>query len=121
MLVAAIISISLALVCYTIGVWSEKIQGKLKTWHLSFFWIGFVFDTIGTTLMKKLSGSTSFNLHSVTGGSALALMLIHAIWATVVIYKKREKGAKSFHKFSLVVWVIWLIPYITGMVIAMKR
>jgi hypothetical protein len=29
------IVISLALVFYSIGVWSERIQGKLKIWHLA--------------------------------------------------------------------------------------
>ena len=34
MLIYAIIFINLAFVFYTIGVWSEKIQKKLKGWHL---------------------------------------------------------------------------------------
>lgn len=55
MLIYAIISISLALVFYTIGVWSEKVQGQLKKWHLTIFWIGLIFDTIGTTLMSKIA------------------------------------------------------------------
>jgi hypothetical protein len=35
---APMIIISLALIFYSIGVWSERIQGKLKTWH--FFLLG---------------------------------------------------------------------------------
>lgn len=31
------ILITLALVFYTIGVWSERIAGRLKGWHLIFF------------------------------------------------------------------------------------
>ena len=34
MLVYAILSITSALIFYSIGVWSEKIQGQLKKWHL---------------------------------------------------------------------------------------
>lgn len=41
------ILITLALVFYTIGVWRERIAGRLKAWHLIFFWGGFVFDTTG--------------------------------------------------------------------------
>ena len=44
------IIISLALVFYSIGVWSERIQGKLKPRHLIFFWAGLLCDTWGTGL-----------------------------------------------------------------------
>jgi uncharacterized repeat protein (TIGR03987 family) len=47
--------------------------------------------------------------------------MIHAIWATVVLVKKDEKAIKNFHKFSLVVWLIWLIPYLSPMIINMPE
>ena len=40
---AAITSITLALVFYTIGTWSEKVQGRLKLWHIVFFLLGLVY------------------------------------------------------------------------------
>ena len=115
MLISAIISISLALVFYSIGVWSEKIQGNLKKWHLYIFWIGFVFDTVGTTLMSKIAKEGfTFNFHGITGLIAILLMLIHAVWATQVLIKNNPEQRKNFHKFSIIVWLIWLIPYLTG-------
>jgi uncharacterized repeat protein (TIGR03987 family) len=115
MLISAIISISLALVFYSIGVWSEKIQGSLKKWHLCIFWIGFVFDTVGTTLMSKIAKEGfTFNFHGITGLVAILLMLIHAVWATRVLIKNNPEERKNFHKFSIIVWLIWLIPYLTG-------
>ena len=41
----AVIAINLALVLYSIGVWAERIQGRLKVWHTIFFWLGLVCDT----------------------------------------------------------------------------
>jgi len=35
--------------------------------------------------------------------------------------KKNESAIKNFHRFSLAVWVIWLIPYLIGMIQAMAR
>lgn len=32
----SIILITLALIFYSIGVWSERIAGRLKSWHLAF-------------------------------------------------------------------------------------
>ncbi|HWQ47213.1 MAG TPA: HsmA family protein [Longilinea sp.] len=119
-LIVAIVTISLALVCYSIGVWSEKFAGRLKPWHLVFFWIGFVFDTTGTTLMGQIAGGLRFNIHGVTGALAILLMVFHAIWATIVLVKKDDHAIQNFHKFSLVVWVIWLIPFLTGLFLAMR-
>ncbi|WP_234120596.1 HsmA family protein [Clostridium hydrogenum] len=122
MLIYAITSITLALVFYTIGVWSEKLQGKLKTWHLAIFWIGLIFDTAGTTLMSKIaSGGFQFNFHGITGLIAIILMTFHAIWATFVLIKGDEKAKMNFHKFSILVWFIWLIPYISGAIFGMTR
>jgi uncharacterized repeat protein (TIGR03987 family) len=114
---APMIIISLALVFYTIGVWSERIQGRLKPWHLIFFYLGLVCDTWGTRLMIEMAGGLTTDIHGVTGVVAILLMMIHAIWATVVMIKKDEKAIKNFHKFSLVVWLIWLIPYLSPMII----
>jgi uncharacterized repeat protein (TIGR03987 family) len=120
MLIYAIITITLALVFYTIGVWGEKIQGVLKKWHLVLFYIGLICDTTGTTLMSKMASSGSwFSFHGLTGLLAILLMLFHAIWATVVLRKNDPRAKASFHKFSIIVWLIWLIPYISGAVFGM--
>lgn len=122
MLLYAILTISLALVFYTIGVWSEKIQGSLKKWHLCMFWIGFAFDTTGTTLMSKLAKDVfTLNFHAVTGILAIVLMLVHALWATKVLVSNDISAKKNFHKFSIIVWFIWLIPYISGAVFGMAH
>ena len=109
--------ISLALVFYSIGVWSERLQGRLKLWHLVFFWLGLVCDTWGTGLMIKMAGGLTFEFHGVTGVIAILLMLVHAIWAAVVLVQKDNKAILNFHKFSRLVWFIWLIPYLSPMII----
>lgn len=115
MLIYAIISITSALIFYTIGVWSEKIQGDLKKWHLAIFWLGLIFDTLGTTLMSEIAGiGFKLNFHGITGLLAIILMLFHALWATIVLVKNNEKARVNFHKFSIAVWIIWLIPFISG-------
>lgn len=122
MLVYAIISITLALIFYTIGVWSEKKQCELKKWHLMVFYLGLVFDTLGTTLMSKIvNGGFQLNFHGVTGLSAIILMLLHALWATIVLIKNDEKAKANFHKFSIIVWIIWLIPFISGTILGVSH
>lgn len=118
MLVLAIAFIFAASLIYTLGVWAEKIQKRLKAWHVFVFWLGFICDTIGTGAMGKMVGSLiQFNFHGMTGLAAILLMLFHAVWASIVILRKDEKLIIKFHKFSIVVWIIWLIPMITGMIL----
>ena len=119
LLAIAIPSMILALALYTVGVWSEKFSGKLKPWHTALFWAGLVFDTTGTTIMGILAGKMEFNLHGITGALAIVLMLGHAIWALTVLILKNEKIIRNFHKFSLTVWGLWLIPFVSGMIGAM--
>lgn len=115
MLIYAIISITSALAFYTIGVWGERIQRTLKQWHLALFWLGLTFDTIGTTLMGEIAnGGFRLNFHGITGLLAIILMLCHAFWATLVLIENNGTQKANFHKFSIIVWLIWLIPFISG-------
>ena len=123
MLVLSSILITLALVFYSTGIWAERISRLLKIWHVILFWIGFAFDLSGTLAMHQMAEG-KFNLrepHTLSGQIALWLMLAHAIWATIVIRKKNKYMMVRFHKYSLFVWIIWLIPYFGGMYLAMNH
>jgi uncharacterized repeat protein (TIGR03987 family) len=117
MLIVAIFFIFLACILYSLGVWAEKIQGRLITWHAIVFWCGLAADTIGTGAMGMIAGSLfKFNFHGITGMTAIILMLFHAIWATLVLIQKNESMIVKFHKLSFIVWIIWLIPMLSGMI-----
>lgn len=126
-LVLAIVSITLALLFYTIGVFGERKAKSLKKSHVIIFWLGLLCDTIGTLLMGEISKSqvqitntATQNIHGITGFLAIVLMLFHAIWAAWVLYKNDSKKKAVFHKFSITVWIVWLVPYIIGMIIGMS-
>lgn len=108
-----------ALVFYSIGVWAERIAGRLKWWHLVFFILGLICDTVGTGMMFEFVGGMMFDVHGITGVIAIGLMFIHALWALVVLLRKNERAIVNFHKFSIVVWLIWLIPYFSPMIFGM--
>ncbi len=122
LVVLSTILITLALLFYSLGVWAERIARYLKTWHTIAFWTGFLFDVSGTWTMHLIS-THPFDIlepHTLTGQIALWLMLFHASWATWVVLKKQESLRKSFHRFSIIVWLIWLIPYFGGMYLGMS-
>ncbi|MDO9512539.1 MAG: HsmA family protein [Bacteroidales bacterium] len=122
-LLFSMLTITLALVFYSVGVWSERFSKFLKPWHVITFWIGFTFDVCGTSAMHYISNNPFdlTNMHTLTGQIALWLMLAHAIWATSVVRRKKTELQKKFHRYSLFVWIIWLIPYIGGMILGMNR
>lgn len=123
MLIAAIVIITLALVFYSIGIWSERAQRTLHWWHAGFFALGLAADMTGTYLMTQIAaerradGAEVSWLNSfmgVSGTLAILLMAIHLVWAVVVLIRGREKEKSCFHRWSLLVWGIWLIPYVAG-------
>ncbi len=117
----AIITVFVALFIYTIGVWGSKLTNGLRTWQLILFWVGWVFDGISTYLMSSLIQGWKFDLHGLSGTVAFLLMLVNAIAATVVLYRKDENSIRKFPTFSIIVWVIWLIPFISGLIAGMRR
>lgn len=121
--VASASLITLALIFYSAGVWSERIARYLKPWHVIAFWTGFFFDVGGTLAMHHIA-LRPFDLrepHTLTGQIALWLMLAHAIWATRVTRKGSDEARRGFHRYSLFVWLVWLVPYFGGMYLAMHK
>lgn len=115
--------ITLALIFYSIGIWAERIIRYLKKWHVVFFWLGFIFDLLGTYAMHLLA-TNPFDItesHTFTGQIALWLMLMHAVWASYIVIKGNEIARLKFHKYSIVVWFVWLIPYLGGMYLGMNK
>ncbi len=120
LLVSASGLITLALVFYSVGVWAERVSRYLRRWHVVAFWTGFLFDTAGTISMELLEpGMNWTSSHTITGQIALWLMFAHAVWATRVVRTGSPVVRARFHRFSLLVWLIWLVPYIGGMFLGM--
>jgi uncharacterized repeat protein (TIGR03987 family) len=118
MLHAAIALMIGALTFYSIGVWWERISGRLDVVHTVFFWMGLACDTAGTEVMRRMVGGLEFNLHSLTGVTALVLMAVHAVWAVVVLRRRDERALTTFHRFSVGVWALWLVPFVSGIIIS---
>jgi uncharacterized repeat protein (TIGR03987 family) len=120
-LMVAVSFITAAFAFYTVGVWAERIRGRLKWWHAIVFWCGLVCDTIGTGAMSIIAGGMfQSTIHGVTGMAAILLMLFHATWATIVLRRRDEKLIGSFHRFSVFVWLVWLLPMVGGAVLGSR-
>lgn len=86
--------ITLALVFYSLGVWSERFARYLKLWHVAAFWTGFLFDLSGTWSMHRLAQGR-FDLsdpHTLTGQIAL-----WSCWPTLSGPRRWYGGGVSRH------------------------
>jgi uncharacterized repeat protein (TIGR03987 family) len=110
-----------ALVAYSTGVWAERFAGELRAWHLPAFWLGLAADAWGTDQMFRLAAGWHLTLHALTGAIALVLMAVHAVWAAVVVLRRDSQARARFHRISLTVWAVWLIPFMTGALMALRR
>ncbi len=121
LLIPAVAVITSALVCYTIGVWGERLQHRLKLWHVVLFCLGVSADIAGTSLMEHIARVTGDHdrLHTVTGLIAVVLMLVHAAWAVRTYAEGSDRARRRFSRFSVFVWCVWLIPYGIGVYIGM--
>lgn len=118
---AALALMFTAFTLYSVGVGAVVLTKRLRPWHAGCYWTGVLLDSAGTELMRRLAGGLRWNLHTATGAAALSLMLLHAAWASIVLIRHDERALRTFHRISLTVWVIWLVPFITGLLIGRHR
>jgi uncharacterized repeat protein (TIGR03987 family) len=110
-----------AFALYSAGVWAVVLTRHLRAWHAGFFWAGFILDSAGTEIMRRLAGGFQWGLHTATGAAALFLMLVHAAWASIVLLRRDEHALRTFHRISITVWVVWLVPFVTGLWLGRHR
>jgi uncharacterized repeat protein (TIGR03987 family) len=120
-LIIAVVFFTLALIFYSVGVWNERLSKRLKHWHVHLFLLGVITDAIGTWLMFENLGYIKFTPHTVSGFIAFFLMVFHYFWASLVLKRNNEEQLTSFHKFSVFVWAIWMVSYLSGMVLGIQR
>lgn len=93
-----------------------------------FFGLGLTADAIGTALMVRIAAANQAagldsnvyqDLMAWTGSLAIGLMALHFAWAIFVLVRNRRSELVSFHRFSVMVWSIWLVPYLAGAVAGM--
>ncbi|MHB9003194.1 MAG: HsmA family protein [Coriobacteriia bacterium] len=112
---------SLAFLFYSTGVWAERLERDLRFTHVAAFWLGLAFDAYGTHLMNLMrqAGRQTDLVHGVTGAAAFGLMALHAIWASWTLSQGSADVRRTFHRYSLGVWMLWLVPYVGGMIAGM--
>lgn len=121
-ILVSVISITTALVLYTIAIWRNWRMKLLTTAHLVLLWFGLAADALATRMMGlSIEGPIVWDFHTISGYAGLALMAVLAVVGSWAKWSDRETVLKSFHRFALPVWILWVVSYATGVVIGMQR
>lgn len=108
------ITVTAALLSYSIAVITEQVTKKVNYFILIFLSLGLILDITATSFMIYGSSNSAFTLHGLLGYSALLAMMIdtYLIWKNYLKYGANIK--KSIHRYSLIAYIYWVIAFITG-------
>ena len=115
--------VTLALIFYSIGVFSER-KGKVISKKVLFFLsVGLLFDASATACMIIGSTNSPFTFHGFIGYTGLTAMIIE----TVLAYRYKAKFgvtkevSKGLHTYTLFAYVLWVAVYITGSLLVILK
>lgn len=108
------ITVTAALLAYSIAVLTEQFKKKVNKVVLIFLTSGLILDITATSFMIYGSSNSAFTLHGMLGYSALLAMLIdtYLIWKNYLKFGEIIK--KSIHQYSLMAYLWWIVAFITG-------
>jgi len=115
--------VTLALISYSIAVFSEGRKRHITKRILSFLTVGVILDITATICMIIGSTNSPFTLHGSLGYSALALMLIDTIliWRFYRNFGFNLEVPKILHRYTMIAYSWWVIAYITGSLLVMVK
>jgi uncharacterized repeat protein (TIGR03987 family) len=108
------ITVTAALLAYSIAVLTEQFKKKVNKIVLIFLTSGLILDITATSFMIYGSSNSAFTMHGMLGYSALLAMLIdvYLIWKNYLKFGEIIK--KSIHQYSLIAYLWWIVAFITG-------
>jgi FtsH-binding integral membrane protein len=106
----------LALIAYTIAIYSEQKSQTVTRNVLFFLTTGILLDITATLFMIIGSTNTLFTLHGFLGYSALLAMLLDTIliWRTRLKNGINEPIPGTIHLYSRYAYIWWVVAFITG-------
>ena len=78
-------------------------------------------DALATRFMGARVETIRWDLHTISGYLALALMAGLTLYGTAALLQKREAWLTRFPRLAIPIWVIWFASYITGVWLGVQR
>lgn len=122
-LIVGTIIVTLALIAYSVGVFTERKRKSITKKVLFFLSLGLVLDMSATACMIIGSSNSPFTFHGFIGYTGLIAMIIE----TSLAYRFRIKNgpdvrvSKGLHSYTLFAYILWVAVYLTGsLLVALK-
>jgi hypothetical protein len=118
----AIVIVTLALLCYTVGTVSQQRTRRITSGALGFLTIGLVFDVVATIFMILGSGQL-ISLHGVLGYSALGGMLVEVAVAWRWRLRNGDRPVTDgMRRYARLAYGYWVVAFISGgLLVGMAR
>ncbi len=121
-ILVSVISITTALLLYSIAIWRNWRMKVLTTGPIVLIWFGLAADVLATQMMgMSVDGPIKWDLHTIAGYTGLVLMIILAVVGTWARWTGRQTVLTSFHRYAVPVWFVWVASYATGVWVGMQR
>lgn len=118
----SVISITTALLLYTIAIFRNWRLKLLTTGQIVLLWLGLAADVLATQMMGlSIEGEIVWDFHTISGYAGLVLMAMLAVIGSWAKWTNQEKLLTGFHRYAIPVWIIWVASYVTGVVIGIQR
>ena len=119
---AAVSTVSVALILYTIGTIQAQRARRSTVGVRGFLSAGLAFDVIATALMIAATGGVAPTLHGWLGYSALALMAVDValMWRHWNRHRDAPLSAAQ-HLYARLAYAYWVVAYFAGAALAMAQ
>lgn len=111
---------TLALILYSLAIWSGRKSPQLRLWQIVVFFLGVSFDALGVWITVKFIGAIVLTPHAIFGFSALILMSLHFLWVFALFITNKQQTLRT-HRFGLFVWSVWMLSYLSGFVTGLAK
>jgi len=117
-----VVAVLFALTFYSIGIFTEQRKKLINKIVLIFLSLGLFFDIAATSCMIVGSNNSMFTFHGIIGYAGLIAMTIETILAYRFYFKNGPsiKVGHALHQYSRFAYILWVIVFITGSMLAMK-
>jgi hypothetical protein len=110
----AVVIVTLALLCYTVGTLSQQRSRRVTAAILGFLTVGLVFDVVATIFMILGSGKV-ISVHGALGYSALAGMLAEVAIAWRWRWRNGEGAiTPGMARYARLAYGYWVVAFVSG-------
>ncbi len=122
-IIAGVILIHIAFILYSVFIYKEHKYKRATKGLLVFITAAVLFDISATVCMMIGTAEKYFSLHGILGYTALAVMVTDAIfiWRHYNKFGSEVPFSKTLNRNSKLGYVLWLIAFFTGEMLAVMN